>query len=63
MNDGILREIRATREAFARAHDYDSRAMVAALRRLHADADRPLVRLTPRTPIEPTAACSGRRLN
>lgn len=48
--DSVLLEVRATREAFARAHGYDLRAMVAELRALDERGDWPVVRLAPRRP-------------
>jgi hypothetical protein len=60
MNDGDpLAELRAWRDEFARAHDYDLRAMVTALRELDAAAGQKLVRGAPRrphtvTPVEAT---------
>ncbi|HYH65804.1 MAG TPA: hypothetical protein VD866_13990 [Urbifossiella sp.] len=51
--DSILREIHATREAFAAAHGYDVRAMGEALRRSAAEQGRPAVPLpAPVTPPE-----------
>lgn len=50
-DDDVLKEIRATREAFARAHDYDARAMVATLRAMNERDDWPVVTLAPRPPV------------
>ena len=50
IEDDILREVRAARDAFARSHGYDLHAMVAALRALDERGDRPVVRLAPRRP-------------
>ena len=55
MDDDVLREVRATREAFARTHGYDVRAMVATLRRLNAAGDRQVVRL-PARPVVSAAS-------
>lgn len=43
--DDILLEIRRTREAFAEAHGFDIRAMVATLRRMDDAGDWPVVSL------------------
>jgi len=43
IEDEILREIRATRDAFAAEHNYDVRAMVAALRAEDAALGRVVV--------------------
>ena len=48
MTDDVLQEVRAAREAFAKLHGYDVRAMVAALRQLNAEGDWPVVRLPAR---------------
>ena len=45
-DDDVLREVRAAREAFARAHGFDPHAMVAALRKLDAADDRPVLPVT-----------------
>jgi hypothetical protein len=49
-DDSVLQEVRAAREAFARSHDYDVRAMVADLRERDDRGDWPVVRLAPRAP-------------
>ena len=51
IEDDILKEIRATREAFAQMHNYDIDAMVEYLRRRTEAGDRPVVRLEPRRPV------------
>jgi hypothetical protein len=48
MTDDVLQGVREAREAFARLHNYDAYAMVAALRQLNEADDRPVVRLPPR---------------
>lgn len=48
--DDVLREVRAAREAYAQAHNFDVRAMVADLRARDAAGDWPVVRRTPRRP-------------
>jgi hypothetical protein len=55
IEDDIIREIRATREAFAAAHGYDIRAMVETLRALGESSGREVVDLPPRPalPVEP----------
>ena len=37
--DPILEEVRAIRDAFAKEHDYDVKAFVAALQREEAESD------------------------
>lgn len=49
--DSVLQEVRAAREAYARAHGYDVRAMVADLRAQDDRGDWPVVRLSPRRPM------------
>lgn len=61
MTDDVLREVRATREAFARSHGYDVYAMAAALRRLDEAGDRLVVRLPPRRPVEARSSPEGSR--
>jgi len=48
--DSVLREVRAAREAYARAHDFDVRKIVAELRVLDQRGDCTVVRLAPRRP-------------
>jgi hypothetical protein len=49
--DNVLREVRAAREAYARSHNFDVRAMVADLRARDAAGDWPVVRRAPRRPV------------
>jgi hypothetical protein len=59
VDDDVLREVRGAREAYARSHGFDVRAMVADLRARDAAGDWPVVRRPPRRPSplpEPTAA-------
>lgn len=59
--DDILREVRAAREAYARSHDYDIRAMVEDLRARDAAGDWPTARRPPRRPnlvAAPTSAAN-----
>ena len=51
--DSVLQEVRAARDAYARSHGYDVRAMVADLRERDDRGDWPVVRLAPRRPIDP----------
>lgn len=51
IEDEIVREVRAAREAFAASHGYDIRAMVAALHELGVASGRELVRFAPRPAI------------
>jgi hypothetical protein len=48
--DDVLREVRTAREAYARLHHFDVRAMVADLRARDVAGDWPVVRRTPRRP-------------
>jgi len=57
--DSVLQEVRAAREAYARAHGYDVRAMVADLRARDDRGDWPVVRLVPRRSAVPSASQSG----
>lgn len=50
MDDEVIREVRAAREAFAAAHGNDIQAMVAALQALDASDGREVVRFAPRPP-------------
>ena len=59
IEDGVLREVRAAREAYAQSHSYDVRAMVADLREQDDRGDWPVVRLAPRRPAVPVASQSG----
>jgi len=51
MDNDVMDEIRATRDAFAEAHGFDIRAMFATLQRMSNADPRPTVKLPPR-PIE-----------
>jgi hypothetical protein len=48
VEDDVLREVRAVREAYARLHQFDVRAMVADLRARDLAGDWPVVRHPPR---------------
>lgn len=59
IEDDVLREVRAAREAYSRTHGYDVQAMVADLRAQDEAGDWPVVRRSPRRPSpigEPAAA-------
>ncbi len=43
--DSVLQEVRAARDAYARSHGYDVRAIVADLRKQDDRGDWPVVRL------------------
>ena len=59
--DEVVREVRAARDAFAASHDYDIRAMVAALRELGSASGRAVVPLAPRAvPTPPQELPHGR---
>jgi len=53
IEDSVLQEVRAARDAYARSHGYDIRAMVADLRKQDERGDWPVVRLVPRRPTAP----------
>ena len=55
---GVLTELRAWRDEFARSHGYDLAAMAATLRELDATAGARVVRGEPRRPaaVQPKAA-------
>jgi hypothetical protein len=57
--DDVLHQARMAREAYARAHDYDVRAMVADLRARDLADDWPVVRRPPRRPRIPQQAEDG----
>ena len=57
--DSVLQEVRAAREAYARSHGYDVRAMVADLRTQDDRGDWSVVRLAPRCPTPPGELQSG----
>jgi hypothetical protein len=57
--DSVLQEVRAAREAYARAHGFDVRAMVADLRAQDDRGDWPVVRLAPRRPSSPSESQSA----
>jgi len=48
LDDDVLQEVRTAREAYARAHGYDVRAMVADLRSRDLAGDWTVVRHPPR---------------
>jgi hypothetical protein len=49
--DDVLRDVRAAREAYAKSHNFDIRAMVADLRARDQAGDWPVVRRAPRRPV------------
>jgi hypothetical protein len=53
IEDEIVREVRAAREAFAASHGYDVRKMVAALHDVGVATGRELISLSPRPVIRP----------
>jgi hypothetical protein len=55
VEDDVLLAVRAAREAYARLHNYDVRAMVADLRTRDLAGDWPVVRHPARRP-QPVAA-------
>ncbi len=58
--DPIVEEVRAIREAIAKEHGYDVRAIVRALQREEQESGRPLVSLPPkRLPRKPQKRKAG----
>ena len=51
IEDEVVREVRAAREAFAASHGFDIRKMVAALHELGVASGRELVQFAPRPPF------------
>ncbi len=51
IDDDVIREVRAAREAFGQKHGYNIRAMVADLQAQDAAGDWPVVSLPPRRPL------------
>jgi len=60
IEDDVLLEVRAVREAYARSHNYDVRAMVVDLRTRDAAGDWPVVRRPPRRGPFPKRGAAGR---
>jgi hypothetical protein len=65
MDDDVVNEVRAVREAFEAVHGYEIAAMVAALREYAAATGRQTVRLSPRPavygpPVEMPRPVDGR---
>jgi hypothetical protein len=50
--DPILEEVRSVREAFAKEHGYDVKAIVAALQREEAESGREVISLPPKRLLE-----------
>jgi hypothetical protein len=50
--DPILEEVRSIRDAFAKEHGYDVKAIVAALQREEAESGREVVSLPPKRLLE-----------
>ncbi|MEO6810309.1 MAG: hypothetical protein ABI353_14430 [Isosphaeraceae bacterium] len=61
IEDSVLQEVRAARDAYARSHGYDVRAMVSDLRERDEQDDWPVVRFAPRRPGVPPAERPGQR--
>ncbi len=51
IEDEVVREVRAAREAFAASYGYDIRAMVAAPHEFGVASGRTVVRFAPRPPV------------
>ncbi len=50
IEDEVMRQVRAAKEAFAASHGYDLRRMIEALRKMDEESGVPTVRLEPRKP-------------
>jgi hypothetical protein len=48
VRDPIIEEVRSIRDAYAKEHGYDIKAIVAALRREEAESGREVVSLPPK---------------
>lgn len=61
-DDAVIRDVRTAREAYARLHNFDPRAMVEDLRARDAAGDWQVVRHAPRPP-RPDATSAGAAAN
>lgn len=59
IEDSVIQEVRAAREAFARKHGYNLRSMLADLRQQDERGDWPVARLAPRPVAPPIDLRSG----
>ena len=50
IEDEVMQQVRAAKEAFAASHGYDLRRMHEALRKMDEESGVPTVRLEPRKP-------------
>ena len=50
IEDEVMRQVRAAKEAFAASHGYDMRRMIETLRKMDEESGVPTVRLEPRKP-------------
>lgn len=50
--DPIIEEVRAVRDAFAKEHGYDIKAIVATLQREEAESGREVISLPPKRLLE-----------
>jgi hypothetical protein len=48
VRDPVIEEIRAIRDAFAKEHGYDVKAIVSALQREEAESGKPVISLPPK---------------
>lgn len=62
IDDDVMREVRAAKEAYAQSHNFDLTAIVADLRAKEAAGDRPVVRRPPRRPRQ-VKARKNRRMS
>ena len=50
IEDEVMQQVRAAKEAFAASHGYDLRRMIDALRKMDEESGVPTVRLEPQKP-------------
>ncbi|HBL31615.1 MAG TPA: hypothetical protein DD490_32740 [Acidobacteria bacterium] len=48
MRDPVIEEVRALRDAYAKEHGYDVKAIVAALQKEEAESGQPVITLPPK---------------
>lgn len=58
--DDVVREVRAARDQYCRQFEYDLGAMVRDLREQERAGGRPVVRLSPRRPVDLSREAAGK---
>ena len=61
IQDPVVEEVRAARDAFAKEHGYDIGSIFAALRELEAGSERESISLSARHVLLPTTGGTGHR--